>query len=98
MIILRAISCALLAASALNAQSQTQATPSPVPPNNPSVYYVPRFFPNEVNQILWDGKPLAGRLVSGGQVLKPADVYSIALSMFRSLAKSRGIPERSITK
>lgn len=67
--------------------------------DHPSQYNVPRFFPDNVNNILFDGEPLGDRLVYRGHVIKDrAEIYDIAVDVFLGLAKSRGIPERSISK
>jgi hypothetical protein len=59
---------------------------------------VPRFFPDEVNRIPFDGNPPAGRVVIGGKSVTDAEIQGMALDILRGLAEARGIPERSITK
>jgi hypothetical protein len=67
-------------------------------PDNPKQYNVPRFFSDEVNKILWDGKPLAGRIQIEGRPVQAVEIQEMALAMFCGLAQARGIPQHSITK
>lgn len=81
---------------------QPQLGPPYNKPGDFNAYQTPRFFSDDVNQLLWENREdqmaLGGKVLYRGQPVRPAELYELALNRFLGLAEQRHISQHSITR